>query len=582
MTSDDARLEALRRYDILDSEPEPAFDALTRAAALIFHVPMALVSFVDEERQWFKSRVGIDESETEIEASFCAHAIGSDEVMVVPDATRDARFARNRFVSKIPKIRFYAGAPMTTRDGHALGTLCVIDTVPGDFSDEQKKVLKDLADVAMELIELRSAGLAERDQVITAQRDITERKVAEEEVRLAREEAERANQAKSAFLSRMSHELRTPLNAILGFAQILEMDELQPDQRESTEQIIRGGRRLLELINEVLDIARIESGQMALSLEPVSVSDLIDECVGLIKPLAAERGIGVHAECDDPDLHVWADRHRLGQVLLNLLSNAVKYNVAEGNVSVVCPSTQDGNARIGVADTGPGIPPEKVPLLFTPFERLGAERTNVEGTGLGLALSKNLVEAMGGDLLLDTMAGRGSTFWVQVRVADEVRPEFPEDRHDEDVGGSRAPAKVLYIEDNLANLKLIERLLERRTEVEVISAMSGNLGLDLARKHLPDLILLDLGLPDLKGDAVLRRLRRDPVTANIPVVILSADATPGEIRRLQAAGVDDYLTKPIDVRAFLKVFDGLLSRRDADQSSGELSTSLGGLNEETS
>ncbi len=397
------------------------------------------------------------------------------------------------------------------------------------------------------------------DSAVVVARDITEQARLEEGLKDAKEEAEKANQAKSDFLSRMSHELRTPLNAILGFAQLLELEDLTPDQKDSAQHIVAAGRRLLELINEVLDISRIESGRMHLSLEPVLICGLIDECVGLIRPLAEESVISVHSICTDYEQHVWADRHRLGQVMLNLLSNAIKYNVPDGAVTITCTPPEDGRIRVGVTDTGPGISAEKVPLLFTPFERLGAEESAVEGTGLGLALSKSLVEAMGGRLYVDTMNGNGTTFWAEVQIADEAVVDSEEEER-EDRRISRSGARVLYIEDNLANLKLIERLLGRWTDVHVIPAMVGALGLDLARQHVPDLILLDLGLPDVKGDEVLMRLRKDPTTAHIPVVILSADASRSEIKRLLALGAKGYLTKPIDVAAFMRVFDELLQR----------------------
>ncbi len=382
----------------------------------------------------------------------------------------------------------------------------------------------------------------------------------------ARRAADEANLAKSGFLSRMSHELRTPLNAILGFAQLLQLEDLRKEQRESADQIVKGGHRLLELINEVLDISRIESGTLRLSLEPVLVGDVVGEAIGLIGPLADDRGIRLRSQltAEISEAHVVADRQRFGQVMLNLLSNAVKYNVHDGSVSVSGGKT-DGGIRIGVTDTGPGIPDEKVPLLFTPFERLGAEQTNVEGSGLGLTLTKNLIEAMSGSVQVDTMMGKGTTFWVELKMADGPPPK--EQPTDAGVVDQPAPAgKLLYIEDNLSNLRLVERILARRGDVELISAMTGALGIELAQQHVPSLILLDLQLPDLQGDTVLARLRKDPRTASIPVVILSADATVGEIERLREAGADDYVTKPIEVPAFLALVDGILGSPDADRS----------------
>jgi CheY-like chemotaxis protein len=253
---------------------------------------------------------------------------------------------------------------------------------------------------------------------------------------------------------------------------------------------------------------------------------------------------------------VHADQQRLGQVLLNLLSNAVKYNADKGAISVTGES--DGERiRIGVTDTGPGIPEDQIPRLFTPFDRLGAEQTEVEGSGLGLTLSKRLLEAMGGDLRVDTMQGEGTTFWIELAAVEGPPPESPATPA-RAAEPPRAGGQVLYIEDNLSNLRLIERLVGHRAEIELISAMTGALGLDLAQQHVPDLVLLDLHLPDMRGEDVLIRLRKDPRTRTIPVVILSADATPGQIERLRATGADDYLTKPIDVVAFLALIDRIL------------------------
>jgi len=427
---------------------------------------------------------------------------------------------------------------------------------------ETKRRAKDgrVLDVALTVSPIRDRG-GRPIGASTIARDVTEATRLQETLKMAQIEAERANSFKTEFLSRISHELRTPLNAILGFAQLLELDDLSPDQRDSTEQITKGGQRLLALINDILDISRIESGSIGLSLEPVAVDLVVREAVALIKPLADERGIRLRIETsDDADrLHVLADQQRLGQALLNLLSNAVKYNVDRGTVSVTARADGSGLVRIGVADTGPGIAEDKISLLFTPFHRLGAEQTNVEGTGLGLSLSRSLVQAMGGSLEVETTEGDGTTFWVELQAARQETPGPPPTSLTADlpVGVS---GKVLYIEDNLSNLKLIERLLEGRTEVTLISAMTGTLGVELAQQHLPDLILLDLHLPDLQGDAVLARLRRDPRTAAIPVVILSADATATQIQRLLAAGARDYLTKPINVGGFLGLLDRFLER----------------------
>lgn len=398
-------------------------------------------------------------------------------------------------------------------------------------------------------------------QVLVINTDVTEQRAAARELQVAKEEAERANQAKSEFLSRMSHELRTPLNAILGFGQLLEMGDLDEEARDSVSEIIKGGKHLLELINEVLEISRIEAGKLAISLEAVPVHDLVAETMSLIRPLAEQRGLRLRYEevgCEGQ--HVLGDLQRLKQVLLNLLSNAVKYNVDGGSVHLWCGPGPRDTLRISVSDTGGGIPQEKRGKLFEPFERLGTEQAHPEGTGLGLALSKRLVEAMGGAIGMESTPGQGSVFWVDLQRAEDPagRAHLPEDgeRPDDTPSRPRPSRTALYIEDNLSNLKLIQGVLTRRPEIRLIAAMHGRMGLDLARQHRPDVILLDLQLPDMSGREILDALKADAATRDIPVVVISADATKGQVSKLMAAGAQTYLTKPLDVQQFLEVLDG--------------------------
>jgi signal transduction histidine kinase/CheY-like chemotaxis protein len=383
--------------------------------------------------------------------------------------------------------------------------------------------------------------------------------------------AEAANQSKSEFLSRMSHELRTPLNAVLGFSQLLGLDQLTPDQDQSVNQISKGGRHLLGLINEILDISQIETGKLTLSPEAVNVREVIAESVDLVRPLATERGVhllgGELAACEQ---HVFADRQRMKQILLNLLGNGIKYNREGGTVSISCSQPTPDRLRIQVTDTGPGIPKEQFNLLFTPFERLGAEQSTIEGTGIGLALSRRLAEVMGGTMDVDSTVGRGSTFGVEFPIVEAPLRRI--ERLDE-LGGTPIVApvdadterpSVLHIEDNLSNIKLIERVLAQRPGMQLIPAMQGRLGVELARQHQPVLILLDLNLADIAGEEVLHMLRDDPATAGTPVAIVSADAMPRQVQRLLAAGATAYLTKPIDVRELLELVDRsieLYSRR---------------------
>jgi PAS domain S-box-containing protein len=376
--------------------------------------------------------------------------------------------------------------------------------------------------------------------------------------------AEQANKAKSEYLSRMSHELRTPLNAILGFAQVLELEGLREDQRKGVGYILAGGRHLLALINELLDIAAIEAGRLPLSLEPVEVADLIAEAISLIRPLADQHGVLLvdpPATCHD---HVVADRQGLKQILLNLLSNAVKYNRQGGRVELAC-EVAGQRLQVKVTDTGPGIPAESVERLFVPFDRLGSEQTSIEGTGLGLPMTKGLAEAMGGTLGVASTVGEGSTFWVElprtetpVQHRGGAQPLPEQDRPERE----RPALTVLYIEDNLSNLQLIEHILSRRPGVKLISAMRPQLGLDLAAQHHPDLVLLDLHLPGMPGQEVLRRLQANPKTADLPIVILSADARPDLITQLLEQGVRSFLTKPLDVKELFALLDTIAAEQE--------------------
>jgi CheY-like chemotaxis protein len=394
--------------------------------------------------------------------------------------------------------------------------------------------------------------------------DITARKKSEDEVKLARLEAERANLAKSEFLSRMSHDLRTPLNAILGFAQLLELEEHGPEHADSVRQILSGGRHLLDLINEVLDITRIESGHLSLSTEPVPLLEVIAQTVGLVKPLAVQRQITIDIE---PQLHeneaVLADRQRLKQIVINLLSNAVKYNRSGGRVTIgFVPGSREARqpSRLTVTDTGAGIPAEKLKLLFHPFERLGAEQTSIEGTGLGLALSRALAQAMGGRLGVDSTIDQGSTFWLDVPVAHVASGVGSDHAHHAaaSAGTMATRGLILYIEDNMANVRLIERIIARRPGVELLHALQGSTALALLRERRPDAILLDLHLPDMSGEEVLRHIWSNVDTRSIPTVVVTADATPGIARRLQAAGATRCLTKPLEIAGVLRVLDDLL------------------------
>ncbi len=408
--------------------------------------------------------------------------------------------------------------------------------------------------------------------VFAAARDITERKILDQALQetnlalqAAKLAAEKANLAKSDFLSNMSHELRSPLNAILGFAQLMESGTPPPTpaQRQSIDQILQAGWYLLELINEILDLALIESGKLSLSPEPILLADVLSDCRGMMEPLAMKSGIGLTFPRLDGTPYVKADRTRVKQVLINLLSNAIKYNRAGGSVEVICTMTSTQRTRIAVHDTGNGLPPEKLAQLFQPFNRLGQETGSEEGTGIGLVVSKRLVELMGGAIGTESTVGVGSVFWIELHAthapqlaaaATELKAAVAARAHTD------APLHTLLcVEDNPANLMLVEKLLERRPDIRLLVAKDGIRGVESARAARPDVILMDINLPGISGLVALGILAEDPETASIPVIALSANAMPGDIEKGLAAGLFRYLTKPIKVNEFMDTLDNALA-----------------------
>ncbi len=658
------RLVRLHSLQVLDTPGDPVLDGLVRCASAISGCPVALVSLVDGDRQWFKARHGLDAAETPRDEAFCAHAILGDGLFEVPDARRDPRFSDNPLVLGDPNIVFYAGEPLAL-DGHKLGTLCVIDRAPRQLDATQRELLAGLAravehwlasralklesdqmhqrcQLAVEaaqlgLIEIdpsrscvslddramrqherhvpggelslerwlasfeigdrerlraaigapardgatltltaalaQSRGGAMRHLEIAMQRlshaprwvgscrDVSE-SLQLEQLRREKLAAEQSSREKSVFLSRVSHELRTPLNAILGFTQLLQLDVQRPPdpvQHARLEQVHHAGLHLLDLINDVLDLTRFEQGSRPMNLGSVSLDATLDACTSMVEPLAQKMSVELVRADPGDRLRVIADSRALEQVLVNLLSNGVKYNRPGGRLTVGV-RTRAAQVEISVTDEGAGLSTRQLGQLFQPFNRLGAENAGVEGSGLGLVIAKNLVEAMGGELVVRSTPGRGSTFAIvlaragaasagQTRLGGLTIPGelsdfgslLPLPRVD------APPATIVYIEDEPVNALLVTEALRHIPQWKVVIATDGEQGLQLARRLRPDLLLVDINIPRLTGDQVVRALRRDADTERLRCIALSADALPEQIAAARAAGFDDYWTKPLDL-----------------------------------
>ncbi len=800
MPEESRRLSVLQTSGILDTPGEEGFDRVTRLAAQVLGMPIAVVSFVDRDRLWFKSAHGTDLHEIPRQGSFCCETIRANQPLVVTDALADSRFQGHPLVCGAPHLRFYAGAPIRC-GGVNLGALVVMDTAPRQLDEAGLQILTDLAGMVSDQVTLRTSldrstelqAAAERnrhalalsearyrgifeeaaDGILTIDQrgviqdvnlaacrmfgygpgDVVGRNVsmlcpephrtahdgylhnylstgeariigkgrevqgqrkdgslfplhlavsevmiegqrlftgilydlsalhaararAEESQRIlnaaieslsegfalydaddrlvicnrtyremyhaaadilvpgvhfqtvievglqrgmypeavgredeflndrltfhrtggvreflvgerwikiaeqpldsggvvgtrvditdlkrAKEQAEKANKAKSDFLSNMSHELRTPLNAILGFAQMLDFnarEPLTPTQKSCVDHVIKGGKHLLQLINEILDLARIEAGRVDLSLEDVVVADALKDCLELIGPVAAEAGIALAVPPGPDGLTVRADYTRFKQVMLNLLSNAVKYNRPQGTIFVTI-ETEGRRARLAVRDTGRGIPAHRMAELFQPFSRLGAEATAIEGTGIGLTLTRQLVVLMNGEIGVESQEGQGSTFWVELPLAAQAAATAgPQDgRGAPGLAEAEGPAiRVLYVEDNPANLQLVEMLVAQVAGMELISAPDAEIGIQLAQAHQPDVVLMDLNLPGMSGLDAMARLKQSVRTHDIPVIALTANATQRDIEKGKAAGFADYLTKPIQIDQVLAAIRG--------------------------
>ena len=530
--NEEQRLAELLSYDILDTEAEALFDEITALASQICESPIALISLVDPDRQWFKSKVGLDASETSRNIAFCAHAILQDEVFEVPDTLDDPRFEDNPLVIGSPNIRAYAGAPLITPSGYAIGTLCTISDKPQELTALQKQALTTLSHSVVAHLELRRKNL----------------------------ELKRTNQFKSDFLSYVSHEVRTPLNAINTFSRLLEQEAQAENMpvmfRQSLGHIRQSGERLLDIVNSVLDVKQIEAGKMKLLPRPVSTSDFFVHLFSLTRVRAQERDIHFQTHIDDslPDV-IELDDTKFAQVALNVLTNAIKYTHKGKHVRAQI-LFRNNTLKLVVKDEGIGISEEDQKRLFQPFERM-ENASQFDGTGLGLMITRKLLELMDGTIRLTSQLNEGTTVVIDVPVksmnnsslVDENGPAYVQQLN------LRANATVLVVEDNEINQIVIKALLEK---LEVAHAIvdSGEACLEWLKSDQPDLILMDLNLPGISGKEATTQLKKQ--FPSLPVVALTADVITDK-NTLIASGMDAVLTKPVETVDLIRTLNFYLN-----------------------
>jgi signal transduction histidine kinase/ActR/RegA family two-component response regulator len=545
-TDESTRLNVLRSYDILDTPPEQAYDDLVSLAAQICDVPLASITLVDETRQWFKASIGLSGKETPRDISFCAHAICTDgqDLFVVPDTHKDSRFAPLSNVVGAPHIRFYAGAPLVTSDGWALGTLCVIDRKPRELTPDQQQALRVLRHHVVSALELRRLVATQRATILELEETQTKLK--------------EATRAKSLFLAAMSHEIRTPMNAVIGMTALLSDTSLSPEQQECVDTISTSGDLLLTVINDILDFSKIESGHLQIEKAPFVVSRCVDDAVAVVADRAAAKGILLRV-IFDPGLPIKAigDAGRCRQILVNLLSNAVKFT-DRGSITVRVaanhgPSGGD-QLELSVDDTGIGLSPEQIGRLFKQYSQADVSTARrFGGTGLGLAISNRLAELHGGRMWVTSEVDRGSVFHFTLSVerdatpsAEPSGPKRPPSVFDAEFS-VRHPARILLVEDNPVNQKVATRILAKLGYAPAI-ANQGREALALLLREKFDLVLMDIEMPEMDGPTATQALRAQGDSASQPVVVaLTAHAIAEERSRCLAAGMDGFLTKPIRV-----------------------------------
>lgn len=551
------RLQKLLDYQILDTEPEKAFDRITRIVAETINVPISLVSLVDADRQWFKSRYGLNAEQTPREIAFCSHAILGEETLVVEDTHLDDRFADNPLVTGDPSIRFYAGTPLITPDGYKLGTLCAIGPVPRKISGEHIQLIEDLASLVVDEIELRKAL---RKAISTA-----------EEQNDLRQAAEAANIAKSQFLATMSHEIRTPLNAIIGLTELVLSTDLNEKQKSQLSNVMQAGKSLLGLINDILDFSKIEAGKLDTDNANFLIKDIISNLQSVAEPRAEENGNTLLIDIDSavPD-KLYGDELRIGQILTNIVGNAVKFT-KDGTVTVSVSTKEHDDSQksilFAISDTGIGMGPDQIDQLFQPFAQADQSVTReFGGTGLGLSISHKLAKLIGGKITVISEEGNGSTFTFYLPlVASKNNADISHKSKKNDTAKENTKdVVVLLVEDNELNQMVAVGILEG-AGFKVELAKDGQEAVDMVRKHGETFyrsILMDVQMPKMDGLAATKFIREELGFKKLPILAMTANAMTEERKNCETAGMNDHIAKPIDTKELISKLNWWIDEYD--------------------